>query len=130
MEQAVLVYDADCGFCRWSVAKILRWDRRGLLRAVALQDAEADALLGDMETERKMASWHLVTSDGRVTSAGEAVAPLAEMLPAGKPIEVLARLFPRATERAYGWVADHRDRLGRRLGERACSVDPSRPGVR
>jgi alpha-1,6-mannosyltransferase len=126
MERAVLVYDADCGFCRWSVAKILRWDRRGSLRAVAAQDPEADALLGGMDAERKMASWHLVTPDGRVYSAGAAVRPLWEMLPRGKPVALLARLLPGTTERAYAWVADHRDQLGRRLGEQACSVDPGR----
>ena len=130
MERAVLIYDADCGFCRWSVAKILRWDRRGILRAIPFQDPEGDALLGDMDAERKTASWHLVTSDGRVYSAGEAVGPLGDLLPAGKPISVLARTFPGATERAYGWVADHRDRLGRLLGTQACSVDPSRSQTR
>ena len=125
MERAVLIYDAGCGFCRWSVAKILRWDRRGLLRALPFQDPEGDALLGDMDPERKVSSWHLVT-EGRVYSAGEAVPPLAELLPAGKPIALLAGRFPRATERAYEWVADHRDQLGRRLGAQACAVDPSR----
>ena len=125
MERAVLIYDAACGFCRWSVAKILRWDRRGLLRAVPFQDPEGDALLGDMDPERKVSSWHLVT-EGRLYSAGEAVPPLAELLPAGKPIALLAGRFPRATERAYEWVADHRDQLGRRLGAQACAVDPSR----
>ena len=89
------------------------------------QDPEGDALLGDMDPERKVSSWHLVT-EGRLYSAGEAVPPLAELLPAGKPIALLAGRFPRATERAYEWVADHRDQLGRRLGAQACAVDPSR----
>src|SRR5438552_9339455 len=26
-EQSVLLYDQDCGFCRWSLDKILAWDR-------------------------------------------------------------------------------------------------------
>jgi predicted DCC family thiol-disulfide oxidoreductase YuxK len=126
MERSVLIYDGDCGFCRWSVDKILRWNRRDSLRAVPFQDPEGDALLGDMDEERKVASWHLVAPDGRVYSAGAAVPALAELLPAGTPIALLARRFPGATERAYEWVADHRDELGRRLGTRACSVDPSR----
>ena len=130
MERAVLIYDAECGFCRWSVDKILRWDRRGALRAVPFQDPEGDALLGEMAEDRKVASWHLVTPDRRVYSAGEAVAPLAELLPAGTPMALLARRFPGPTERAYAWVAEHRDELGRRLGVQACSVDPSRARTR
>jgi predicted DCC family thiol-disulfide oxidoreductase YuxK len=58
---AAILYDADCGFCRWSLGKLLAWDRPRRLRPVALQDPEADALLGGMEEERRMASWHLVT---------------------------------------------------------------------
>ena len=27
-----LLYDSDCGFCKWSLDKILLWDRHGRLR--------------------------------------------------------------------------------------------------
>ena len=40
-----VLYDADCGFCRWCLAQLLRLDRHGRLRPVALQDPEADLLL-------------------------------------------------------------------------------------
>jgi predicted DCC family thiol-disulfide oxidoreductase YuxK len=124
-EGAVILYDADCGFCRWSLDKLLAWDRAGRLRPVALQDPEADRLLGDMDEETKMRSWHLVTAGGVVYSAGAAVPPLMELLPGGLPIAFLASTFPGLTERAYRWVSEHRDRLGQRLGAKACSVDPS-----
>lgn len=124
MERAVIVFDDDCGFCRWSLSRILAWDRHGHLRPVALQSPEADDLLEGMDPERKMASWHLVAADGRTYSGGEAVSPLARLLPCGAPIASLAKAFPRTTDRVYGWVAGHRDRLGRALGERACAVDP------
>lgn len=126
MNRAVILYDNDCGFCRWSLARILAWDRQGRLRPVPLQDPEADALLEGMDHVRKMASWHLVTPDGRVYSAGDAVPQLARLLPAGAPIAGLATAFPGVTNRAYRWVARNRERLGRALGEQACSVDPSR----
>lgn len=126
MKRAVILYDNDCGFCRWSLARILAWDRRGRLRAVPLQDPEADELLEGMEHERKMASWHIATPEGRVYSAGDAVPQLARLLPAGAPIARLATAFPGVTNRAYRWVAGNRERLGRALGEQACSVDPSR----
>jgi predicted DCC family thiol-disulfide oxidoreductase YuxK len=125
---ATLLYDEDCGFCRWSAAKVLAWDRRDRVRAIPLQAREADSLLGAMEPERKMASWHLVTADGTVHSGAAAVAPLARLLPGGRPIAYLGQRFPGLVRLAYGWVSRHRGALGRLLGQKACSVDPRRIG--
>jgi predicted DCC family thiol-disulfide oxidoreductase YuxK len=125
MENPVILFDSDCGFCRWSLSKILAWDRAGRLRPVALQSPEADDLLSEIDPERKMESWHLIVG-GRIYSGGEAVPHLARLLPAGTPIASLGSTFPRTTDRAYRWVAGHRDRLGRVLGEHACAVDPTR----
>jgi predicted DCC family thiol-disulfide oxidoreductase YuxK len=115
MEPVAVLYDADCGFCRWSLAKLLAWDRRGRLRPVALQDPEADELLGGMPEEERMASWHLVGADGGVRSAGAAFEPLLRLLPAGTPLAALARRAPGLTERGYRFVADRRGAIGRRL---------------
>jgi predicted DCC family thiol-disulfide oxidoreductase YuxK len=120
----VILYD-DCGFCRWSVSKVLAWDRRGRLRPLSLQNDEADHLLGGMDPERKMASWHLVAADGTIYSSGRAFAPLARLLPAGASIAAIAGAFPGATEAAYRWVAGHRDGLGRLVGAKRCSVRPA-----
>jgi predicted DCC family thiol-disulfide oxidoreductase YuxK len=125
-ERAAILYDAECGFCRWSADKILAWDVRRRLRPVALQDPEADRLLEGMDQGRKMASWHLVGADGRVRSAGDAIPELLRLLPGGAPLAVLAGVSPRATEAAYRWVSDHRDGLARLLGPRRRSVDPRR----
>jgi predicted DCC family thiol-disulfide oxidoreductase YuxK len=115
VQRAALLYDADCGFCRWSLAKILAWDRHDRLRPVALQDSEADTLLPGMDPEQRMDSWHLVTPDGRVHSAGAAFPPLFRLLPGGRPLAVLTAAFPALTERGYRWVARNRGALGRRL---------------
>lgn len=126
MSSAVLLYDSDCGFCRWSVDKILSWDRRRRLRSLALQDPGADELLGAMDAAVRMASWHLVTADGRIYSGGAAAAPLFRLLPGGRAFAALFSAFPGVTERAYRLVARNRDRLGRLVGESACKVDPSK----
>ena len=126
MKDAVLLYDSDCGFCRWSVDKVLAWDRRHRLRPLALQDPEAEALLPGMDEAQKMASWHLVTPEGRVYSAGAAAPPLLRLLPGGSLLAAILGLAPPFTDRAYRFVARNRDRFGRLLGQTACSVDPSR----
>ena len=125
MARGVILFDDDCGFCRWSLARILAWDRRGRLRPVALRDPEADHLLRAMSPDRKMASWHLIGPGGRIWSGGDAVAPLARLLPFGAPIAALAGALPRTTRKAYAWVAAHRDRFGEMLGEQACTLPPS-----
>jgi predicted DCC family thiol-disulfide oxidoreductase YuxK len=122
---AVLLYDSDCGFCRWAVDRVLAWDRRKQLRPVALQDPEADQLLQGIDAETKMGSWHLVTAEGRVFSGGAVAPPLLRLLPGGRPLAGIAAAFPGLTERAYRWVSRNRDRFGRLAGTR-CEVDPSR----
>jgi predicted DCC family thiol-disulfide oxidoreductase YuxK len=115
VERVALLYDSDCGFCRRALAGVLVWDRHGRLRPVSLRDPEADELLADMPPERRAASWHLVTPDGRVHSAGAGFPPLLRLLPGGRPLAALAAAFPGATERGYRVVARNRGRLGRAL---------------
>jgi predicted DCC family thiol-disulfide oxidoreductase YuxK len=127
VDRHLVLYDEDCGFCRWSLDRLLRWDRDGRLRAVPIQSEEGDRALADLRLEDRLASWHLVMPDGIRYSGGAAAGPIARLLPAGAPIAFLAEAFPRTTDRLYRWVARNRDVLGRRLGEQACAVDPSKP---
>jgi predicted DCC family thiol-disulfide oxidoreductase YuxK len=114
-----VLYDSDCGFCRWSLAQLLALDRGRSLRPVALGTPAADALLGDLSEADRAASWHLVSPDGRRWSAGAAAPPLLRLLPGGRaPAAVLARA-PRPTERCYRWVAGHRSTLSRLIPARA-----------
>jgi predicted DCC family thiol-disulfide oxidoreductase YuxK len=115
LSRTPVLYDADCGFCRASLAVLLAWDRHRRLRPVALQSVEAERLLGGMPEERRMASWHVVEPGGRVRSAGAAFAPALRRLPGGKPAAALLERLPRVTERGYRFVADRRTPLGRRI---------------
>jgi predicted DCC family thiol-disulfide oxidoreductase YuxK len=114
----VVLYDDDCGFCKWLLAGLLRWDRAGRLRPLALQRPEADELLADLTPHARMASWHLISPAGERWSAGAALPLLLRLLPGGRgPAAVFAR-FPAATERGYRWVADHRAGLSRLVAAR------------
>ena len=94
---------------------------------MTLRSAEADRLLAGMPHERRYASWHLVTSDGRVASGGRAVAPLLRRLPGGAPLAAIASAMPGPTDAAYRLVARNRDRLGELLGEHRCAVHLPEP---
>jgi predicted DCC family thiol-disulfide oxidoreductase YuxK len=115
----VVLYDSDCGFCRWSLAQLLALDRRDALRPVALGTEEADSVLAEMTPEARAASWHLVSPDGRRWSAGAAAAPLLGQLPGGRPAAAILERAPVLTERTYRWVAEHRSALSRLIPARA-----------
>ncbi|MDQ2897811.1 MAG: DCC1-like thiol-disulfide oxidoreductase family protein [Actinomycetota bacterium] len=114
-----VLYDADCGFCRWCLGLLLRADRDHRLRPLALGTPEADRLLASMPRDEQLASWHLIDPSGRLTSAGAGLPTVLRTLPAGRlPADVLARM-PAMTERGYRWVAGHRTTFGPRIPERA-----------
>ncbi len=81
--QRIVLYDNDCAFCKWSLDKVLAWDRRRRLRPVAIQSDEGQGLLADVPESERLDSWHLVLPSGEVRSAGAAAAPLAESAPGG-----------------------------------------------
>lgn len=110
--RGVLFYDADCGFCRWCVAKVLAWDRKRSIVPLAIGSSESGALLGDVEPARRLASWHFRDPSGAVFSAGAAFAPLLRLLPGGSPLAAFASRFPRGVERAYRVVVANRGVLG------------------
>jgi predicted DCC family thiol-disulfide oxidoreductase YuxK len=114
----ILLYDRDCGFCRWSLAWVLRVDRNRRLSPVALGSPEAEELLADLTPEEGMRSWHLIAPDGRRWSAGYAAPPLLRLLPGGRLPAAALAAAPDFTDRAYRWVADHRSTLSRLVSER------------
>src|SRR4051794_41722372 len=97
MSRTILIYDSDCGFCRWCLGKVLAWDRDRAIRPVALGTDEADGLLGDMPADRQRSSWHLVDDAGGIHSAGAGFPPLLRLLPAGGAPAGPAAERPRAT---------------------------------
>ena len=123
MRRAAILYDADCGFCKWCLAQVLRLDRDGRLRPVRLQSPEAEALLPGLDEEERMKSWHLVAPDGQVSSAGAAFYPLSRIIERGRPLGALAHRFPRGAEAAYRWVANHRSFFGRLVRRRRESAE-------
>jgi predicted DCC family thiol-disulfide oxidoreductase YuxK len=130
--EAIVIYDEDCGFCRWSLALLLRKDR-GALRPLPLGTPEADYLLHDLTPAERGASWHLVIDPPAAPgpeqlsfdalpvrcSAGAALAPALSFLPRGRRWAGLVARIPGPTDRTYDWIADHRRFLGHLVPGRA-----------
>jgi predicted DCC family thiol-disulfide oxidoreductase YuxK len=120
MPRSTVLYDGNCGFCRWCLAKVLAWDRHSHLGCVPIQSPEGQRLLVDVPEKERLASWHLVGAAGEVSSAGAAFPPLLRELPGGRPLASAAARTPRLVDRAYRWVAGHRDVFGRMVSTGAA----------
>jgi predicted DCC family thiol-disulfide oxidoreductase YuxK len=115
---ATVLYDRDCGFCRWTLAQLLRWDSDRRLRPLPIQSEEGQRLLAKVPEADRLASWHLVTADGQVHSAEQGFPGLFSRLPAGAPIALLTGALPGAFGAGYRALVANRTRLGRRIGQR------------
>jgi predicted DCC family thiol-disulfide oxidoreductase YuxK len=103
-----LLYDADCGLCKFVVARVLEL-RPGRYRPLAIQDPRSAELLPGLTQHERLRSFHVVQADGTVRSAGEGLAELIAPL----------RRFPRLSSRLYSLVANNRDKLGKLLPDAA-----------
>lgn len=110
MERPRLVYDDDCGFCRFCVSHALEL---GEFEPVGFSEMDDDlrARVPDDYEE----CMHLVT-DTDVYSCGEAVEQVAKRTGAtGWWLTVAAKglpKYPEARERLYRWAADRRGLWG------------------
>ena len=125
MDPATVLYDEDCGFCRWSADRLRAWDRHDRLAFASIQGTEGARLLASMDPADRLASWHVVRRGRRDPLRGRrGPGARCRRLPGGAPLAAVSAAFPRTTERLYRWTVRHRTRLGRMLGQRACAVRP------
>jgi predicted DCC family thiol-disulfide oxidoreductase YuxK len=109
----IVLYDGVCGFCKWVLGGLLWLDPDHRLQPLALQRPEADGLLSELDPDLWMTSFHLVSPEGELLSAGEALPALLRLVRGGGfPAAALAR-FPALTDPGYRWVAAHRTQLSR-----------------
>jgi predicted DCC family thiol-disulfide oxidoreductase YuxK len=110
----IVLFDEDCGFCRWAMAWALRLDRRRLLVAVPIQSALGAELLDDLAPSERLSAAHSVQEDGRRSSGGAAAAVVLAALAPTYALGLLARRLPGTTERLYAAVAGRRTSKGAR----------------
>ena len=107
-----VLYDHDCGFCRFSIGVLLAWDRRRRLRPVAIQSEEGQRLLEGLPPSERLATAHAIDAEGRVRSGGAAAGPVLDKVPLGRPLAALVERSPSLADRAYHGIARRRSTLG------------------
>src|SRR5436190_2529079 len=75
-----VLYDADCGFCRWTLALLLGFDSELRLLPEPIMSETGERLLAGLPMDQRLRSAHAVTPDGEVSSGGDAVPVIARAL--------------------------------------------------
>jgi predicted DCC family thiol-disulfide oxidoreductase YuxK len=139
VERLTVLYDNDCGFCRWSVMQLRPLDRDRRLEFVPLQHAEEHLERPELatlaRTENLRDAIHVVRPDGRVRSAGGAMFEILDALPGGWLLRPWALLpgIESLADVGYRFVADRRDMwvsLLNRTGAGVPACDIHTPSVR
>ena len=115
----IVLYDADCGFCRWAIAWAVRRDHHHVLVTVPIQSPLGSELLVDIVPSDRLRSAHVIRDDGCRHSGGAAAADVLSVLPRTRVLGQLARSLPRTTALLYGVVAARRKSFGRLVGKEA-----------
>jgi len=114
LTQPVLLYDADCGFCRKWIARLARWDKQKRIRCVPAAERAGVPDLPPLSDTALARAMHLVTPDGEVHAGGLAVRAMLPYLPGGMWLRPVFSIpgVQLVTNRVYTWVAEHRHGLG------------------
>lgn len=115
----IVLYDADCGFCRWAMAWAVRRDHHHLLVTAPIQSPLGCELLVDVLPNDRLRSAHVVRDDGCRCSGGAAAADVLSALPPTRALGRLARSLPRTAALLYGVVAARRKSFGYLVGDEA-----------
>jgi predicted DCC family thiol-disulfide oxidoreductase YuxK len=115
----IVLYDGECGFCRWTIAWALARDEGHLLVVAPIQSGAGARLLADIPPAERLRSVHVVYDDERRESGGSAAREVLKLLPSARPLAWLADRAPRWADRVYGFVAEHRRRFSQLVPDRA-----------
>jgi predicted DCC family thiol-disulfide oxidoreductase YuxK len=113
-DRAIVLYDGTCNLCKTISTTLLDWDkRRGTLLVTPIQTPAGDRLLGDLDDETRLSSFHFVDTDGTRYSGGIALAPMFARLPGGLPIAKLLRSMPGPVDVGYEFIATNRQKISK-----------------
>lgn len=89
MQQAILIFDGSCGFCRSSIDWIRKRDTEGRFEYFPFQDDSFGRRFPELTREACMRALHLVMEDGSVRVGAEALPVVLERLPSWRRLAPL-----------------------------------------
>lgn len=115
----IVLYDSDCGFCRWAMAWAVGRDDRHVLVTVPIQSPLGGELLVEVRPSERLRAAHAINGDGSLYSGGAAAAQVLSVLAPTRALGQLATRLPRVTALLYGFIAARRTTFGRFAGPQA-----------
>lgn len=123
----IVFFDGVCGLCNASVDRLLRWDRRGVLRFAPLQGETAAKLLGPLPPDPTTWSMRLAEGD-RISDQSDAALRILGILGGWGTLAQVFWLVPRflrnfvyraVAVRRYRWFGKQETCRLPKPGERA-----------
>ncbi len=112
MPELTVLYDGACGFCRGSVKRLRRFDRRGRIELVDLHEPSVAQRFPQVDAEEARRLMQAVDRRGRIYSGADVWARIGLTLP-GWNLLAWILLVPgiRSVARmTYAWIARNRYR--------------------
>ncbi|MCG9894046.1 MAG: DUF393 domain-containing protein [Fimbriimonadaceae bacterium] len=123
MADHLLIWDGTCGFCAWSVERLMRWDAKTQrIRPVASEACPSPPLTPEILSQTR-GQVVLVGPDGETTGGADALVKILELT--GRPgLARLARPLLPLLRPGYRLVARNRHRLSKMFfGGKACGLE-------
>jgi predicted DCC family thiol-disulfide oxidoreductase YuxK len=115
----IVLYDSDCGFCRWAMAWALGRDDRHVLVPVPIQSPLGCELLVEIPPSERLRAAHAIAADGSLSSGGAAATQVLSVLAPTRALGQVAASVPSVTALLYGVIAARRTSFGRLVGSQA-----------
>ncbi len=110
----VVIYDGECQFCIQNMVRLHRWDGRGRIAFLPLQDPTVADRYPDLSHHDLLTQLYLIDGQGRRLGGAEAFRYLTLHLPRLWPLAPILH-FPYSLpvwKSLYDWVAHRRYLLG------------------
>ena len=123
--EQVVVYDGECRFCRWSVGRIQRLDRRGQFEYVPRQAQDIELRFPRLADSDFNTGLRLILDTDEIYVGADAVYEIYRRMP---PYHLVAWLYRVPIlhwifRAGYAFIARNRHRLGRvECDVEACTV--------
>ena len=116
MEEDIIFFDGDCGFCNRSVMWILHRDHAKRFRFASLQSEHAEERLGyfasTQQLDYRTVNSLVLLSNSHAYFRTEAIIRIAAKLPFPYRMAVVFRIIPKQIrDVVYSWIANNRHRL-------------------
>ena len=120
----VIVYDAECPFCRRQIERIRKRDRADCFEYVPRQQPGLIDRFPALARADFNTGMRLIERAGTVSVGADAVYQIARRLPYWRRWAWLYRLpgLHALAQRVYGWIAANRQRLGQSCEDGACKL--------